>query len=245
LVVKDQVDGADGSGAEVLPPSATVTGTPRVLLETALRLFAQRGYFGVSVRDITDKVGIRPASMYAHYPSKEHLLAELMQLGHQHLLDELDGARDALAPSGSTAPEPTAADQLAAMIRAGVRMQARYPMLGRVCFNELPGLSTESLAAILDLRVQSLDRWSAVLEQGADRGEFDVADMFLTTMAIGGLIIRVANWYSGNESGQEFGPVLRPEATPSARYTVDQVADTYATFVLRLVNAAPEPGTPR
>lgn len=181
----------------------------------------------------TTEVGIKPASMYAHYPSKEHLLAELMRLGHQHLLDELDGAQAALAP------DPTAADQLAAMMRAGVRMQARYPMLGRVCFNELPGLSNESLADILDLRTQSLDRWSAILEQGVDRGEFHVVDLFLTTMAIGGLIIRVANWYSGNESGQEFGPVLRPEAKPSALYTVDQVADTYADFALRLVNAPP------
>ena len=150
MVVKDESGQAD---AGVLPPSATVAGTPRVLLETALRLFARRGYFGVSVRDITKEVGIQPASMYAHYPSKEHLLAELMRLGHQHLLDELDGARAALAP------DATAADHLAALVRAGVRMQARYPMLGLVCFNELPGLSNESLAGILDLRVQSLDRW--------------------------------------------------------------------------------------
>jgi AcrR family transcriptional regulator len=230
LVVKHDSGEAD---AEILPPSATVVGTPRVLLEAALRLFAQRGYFGVSVRDITDAVGIRPASMYAHYPSKEHVLAELMRLGHQYLLDEIDGARASLAQ------DPTAADQLAAQIRAGVRMQACYPELGRVCFNELPGLSNESLADILDLRVQSLDRWSAVLERGVERGEFHVVDLFLTTMAIGGLIIRVANWYSGNESGQEFGPVLRPEATPAARYTVDQVADTYAALALRLVDAQP------
>jgi AcrR family transcriptional regulator len=246
LDVKDEPNGAEGpeassgstgsSGpddAEVLPPSVTVAGTPRVLLETALRQFAQRGYYGVSVRDITGEVGIRPASLYAHYPSKEHLLAELMRLGHEHLLAEQDRAQAALPP------DPTAADQLAALVRAGVRMQARYPMLSRVCFNELPGLSTESLAEVLALRMEWVARLSTILERGVDQGEFQVDDTFLTAMAVGALIIRVANWYGGNESGQEFGPVLTSEAMPAARFSVDQVADTYADLALRLVNAAP------
>jgi hypothetical protein len=79
-------------------------------------------------------------------------------------------------------------------------------------------------------------RLSTLLEQGVDRGEFQVDDTFLTSMAVAALIIRVANWYGGNESGQEFGPVLRPEAMPAARFSVDQVADAYADFALRLVN---------
>jgi AcrR family transcriptional regulator len=235
LTVKDESNGVGADDAEVLPPSATVTGTPRVLLETALRQFAQRGYYGVSVRDITNEVGIRPASMYAHYPSKEHLLAELMRLGHEHLLAEQDRAQAALAA------DATVADQLAALVRAGVRMGASYPMLSRVCFNELPGLSTESLTDVLALRMDWVARLSTILEQGAGRGEFRVDDTFLTSMAIGALIIRVANWYGGNESGQEFGPVLRPEAMPAALYSVDQVADTYADFALRLVDAPPLP----
>jgi AcrR family transcriptional regulator len=234
VTVKDEPDGVN---PEVLPPSATVAGTPRVLLETALRQFAQRGYYGVSVRDITNEVGIRPASMYAHYPSKEHLLAELMRLGHEHLLAEQGHAQAALAP------DATAADQLAALVRAGVRMQVGYPMLSRVCFNELPGLSTESLTDVLALRMEWVARLSTILEQGVDRGEFHVDDTFLTSMAIAALIIRVANWYGGNESGQEFGPVLRPEAMPAARFSVDQVADTYADFALRLVNPTSAPGS--
>jgi AcrR family transcriptional regulator len=232
LAVKDASDGADRT---VLPPSATIAGTPRVLLETALRAFAVRGYHGVSVRDITREVGIKPASLYAHYLSKEHLLAELMRLGHQHILDDQDRALAALAP------DPTATEQLAALVRSGVRMQARYPMLSQVCFNELSGLSNEHLTDIHALRMQGVARLSSILQQGLDRGEFHVDDVFLTSMAISGLIIRVANWYSGNETGQEFGPILRPAATPAALYSVDQVAATYAEFAIRLVGARPAP----
>ncbi|MFK8041098.1 TetR/AcrR family transcriptional regulator [Congregibacter sp.] len=43
------------------------------LLDTAERLFAARGYFGVSVRDITDAAGVRSASINYHFKSKENL----------------------------------------------------------------------------------------------------------------------------------------------------------------------------
>ncbi|MEO1041430.1 MAG: TetR/AcrR family transcriptional regulator [Pseudomonadota bacterium] len=43
------------------------------LLDTAEELFAQRGYFGVSVRDITDQADVRNASVNYHFESKEKL----------------------------------------------------------------------------------------------------------------------------------------------------------------------------
>jgi AcrR family transcriptional regulator len=44
----------------------------RILL-TAARLFATNSYNGVSVKDIADEVGIKPASLYNHFESKEAL----------------------------------------------------------------------------------------------------------------------------------------------------------------------------
>ena len=40
------------------------------IIETALELFSQRGYDGVSVRDISRAVGIRESSLYNHFESK-------------------------------------------------------------------------------------------------------------------------------------------------------------------------------
>ena len=40
------------------------------IVETALELFSQRGYDGVSVRDIAQAVGIRESSLYNHFENK-------------------------------------------------------------------------------------------------------------------------------------------------------------------------------
>lgn len=49
------------------------------LLDTAEHLFAEKGYFGTSVRDITDSVGQRLASVNYHFESKENLFNEVIR----------------------------------------------------------------------------------------------------------------------------------------------------------------------
>jgi AcrR family transcriptional regulator len=44
------------------------------IFNTALRLFAANGYENVTVRKIADTVGIKAASIYNHYNSKEQIL---------------------------------------------------------------------------------------------------------------------------------------------------------------------------
>ena len=41
------------------------------LLDTAEALFAERGFFGVSVRDITEAAGVRNASINYHFETKD------------------------------------------------------------------------------------------------------------------------------------------------------------------------------
>ena len=49
------------------------SGTKERILLASASLFAKNGYFGVSVKDIANIVGIKPASLYNHYESKEAL----------------------------------------------------------------------------------------------------------------------------------------------------------------------------
>ncbi len=48
--------------------------TKTLLFNTALRLFAQKGYENVPIRTLADEVGIRGASIYNHYEHKDALL---------------------------------------------------------------------------------------------------------------------------------------------------------------------------
>ncbi len=47
--------------------------TKERILETALRLFSEKGYGAVSVRDIAGAVGIRESSLYYHFKNKQDI----------------------------------------------------------------------------------------------------------------------------------------------------------------------------
>lgn len=48
-----------------------------LLLDTALRLFVEKGYIGVRVEDIAKAAGISRATFYKHFSEREEILAEL------------------------------------------------------------------------------------------------------------------------------------------------------------------------
>ena len=55
--------------------------TKREILKTALDMFSQQGYEATSVSQIADAVGIRKASVYSHFGSKQEILDELVKIG--------------------------------------------------------------------------------------------------------------------------------------------------------------------
>lgn len=61
------------------PPPAEARTTHHRLLTAAASLFAERGFGGTSMADIAERVGVRKASLYNYYPSKDELLMELLR----------------------------------------------------------------------------------------------------------------------------------------------------------------------
>ena len=53
--------------------------TKQKILDAALDLFSTQGFESISVSQIADEVGIRKASMYSHFKSKQEILESLMQ----------------------------------------------------------------------------------------------------------------------------------------------------------------------
>ena len=60
--------------------------TKQEILETALELFSVKGYEATSISQIADAVGIRKASLYSHFGSKQEILDALTR----ELLEEYD-----------------------------------------------------------------------------------------------------------------------------------------------------------
>ncbi|HVF31636.1 MAG TPA: TetR/AcrR family transcriptional regulator [Acidimicrobiales bacterium] len=199
----------------VLPPRATSDGTLRRVQETALALFAERGYHGVSMRDLAAAVGMRASSLYVHVASKEDLLLQLILLGHE---EHRDGMRTAVLDADGGG---SATGQLAAATRAHVRMHAAYPTLALVANNELRSLGPEAQRTVHAVRGDAEGMLRDIIERGVRLGEFDCPDPWLAMAAIGAIGIRVASWYVAGESP----------------YSVEQVCDRYAEFALRIAGA--------
>lgn len=203
----------DDSEWALLPPRALADGTHRRLLEVALTRFGERGFHGVSVREIAGAAGVRASSMYAHITSKEQLLFELMQLGHEEHHEEL---RHALLEAGT---DPS--QQIASLVKAHVTMHARYPLLARVCNRELAALAPASCESVLRVRRQSEQLFVDVIERGVRLEVFDVPDPWLVVAAIGAMGIRVAEWWDR-----------------SLPYKVEDVAAAYCELALRMLVVA-------
>jgi len=58
--------------------SAAPSSSRQRIVDTARRLFIEEGYLGVSMQQIADISGLRKASLYHHFRSKESLFADVM-----------------------------------------------------------------------------------------------------------------------------------------------------------------------
>jgi AcrR family transcriptional regulator len=72
----------------------TQVNTKSKILSHAANLFAIRGYFGVSMEDIANSVGVGKSALYYYFDSKETILRILITKSCDELKVELKGALD-------------------------------------------------------------------------------------------------------------------------------------------------------
>ena len=197
-----------------LPPDALPAGTSGRILQKALRLFARDGFHGTSVRDLARQCRLQPGALYVHFPSKEHILAELARLGHEvhHA-----AIRRELLQAGD---DP--AEQLRALVRAHAALHANYPQLAVVVNEELHALPAQLAAPALALRQQSAALLLDVLQRGVTAGRFAIGNLQVTAAAIGAIGLRIPYWY-----------------TPGGDLAVEDLAQQHADLALRMVGFSP------
>ena len=71
--------------AQQMPPDSTTALSPRAreILATARELLEREGLQALSMRNLAEQIGIRAASIYKHFDSKEALEAALISQGFQ------------------------------------------------------------------------------------------------------------------------------------------------------------------
>lgn len=161
------------------------------IIEAAARVFAEKGYHGATTQDIADVLGIRQASLYYYFPSKEGALELVCLKGVEGFFD----AAKAIA-KGPGAP----GERLGKLIKSHLSPLRDRSDFVRVFLNERQHLPTESRRRIGKWS-RGLERvFEDVLKEGVRTGEFrSDLDTRLATLAILGMANAVSNWFRKEE----------------------------------------------
>ena len=168
-------------------------------------LLFEHGYAGMTMRQIAARLQIKAASLYYHFPSKQHILFDVMRATASELLEGL--RRIAESDDG---PE----QQLDAAIRWHVLFHTQKREEAFVSHSELRSLEPPNLQNILKLRREYDRLFDMILKRGQRKGAFQVEDLSVTRNCILTLCTATAGWYS-----------------PGGRLTAEQVAEKIRNLV--------------
>lgn len=124
------------------------------LLREASRLFAARGFDGVSLEDLGTSVGITGPAVYRHFPSKRALLGAILLRASEDLLA---GGRAVLTATAD------AGGQLEELVGFHVRFALADADVIRVHDRDLPHLSDDDRHAVRRLQREYVELWIGVL----------------------------------------------------------------------------------
>ena len=183
--------------------------TAAKIRDTALTLIARHGFEAMSMRDLGAAVGVGAPALYRYYPTKQALLYSLL---NTHL-DQLSAAWTAV--NGSTC---NVSERLNAFIANHIAFHVERRMSTQVSNLELRALDKENLTIILRRRNEYEKELRSILRDGHEVGQFNIADVTLTAMAIIQMITGVVVWFR-----------------PDEKMPVSGVIENYKILVARLV----------
>jgi AcrR family transcriptional regulator len=126
------------------------------ILHVAARLFAERGFHGVSVGDIGKAVGVSGPALYKHFDSKDAVLAEMLVAISERLLAE---GQERVAQAGG------AAEALAALVDWHVEFALAQPSLIVVQDRDWQSLPAQARERVRSLQREYVDLWAAQLRR--------------------------------------------------------------------------------
>lgn len=162
------------------------------VIRKAAELFREKGYAASSMRDLAQKLGIEAASLYSHIKSKEEILQNLcfdMAAEFRKSLDEVEKLN---VSSG---------EKLKRGIIGHIQVMAKDLTASAVFMNEHRHLSQPWLRQFLLLRINYINRFKEIIEQGVRNGEFKSSiDRKLAVMTLFSSLNWMPMWYDPNSA---------------------------------------------
>ena len=151
------------------------------LLAAATRLFAEKGFAGVSIRQLAEAAGVNSAMISYYYGGKEGLYEAVLTTQYERLLTKFE------AIAAFEAPVKEKIRQYAEVIR--LNHTAEQPLMARLIQGELtsPTACMEKVVRNYTSRIARIV--SGIVQQGVEDGEFrqDIPPIF-ATLALAGML---------------------------------------------------------
>jgi len=156
------------------------------ILAAAVQLFAEYGYHAAPLRDIARVAGIQAASIYHHYPSKQSLLVEIMEVYMKRLNTQLECIIQEYQD-----PLQRLQEAIANHIRLHTAHKAEFFIID----TEIRALEGENRVYILSLRDTYETLIQEILNDGMARCMFRQSDSKVASYAIIAMCTEVATWF--------------------------------------------------
>lgn len=179
----------------------------RILTE-AMALFYAYGFTATTLDDVAAALGVTKPFIYTHFRSKAELLAALCRP-----TIELSLAAVANAADRPGTPTERLRQAMVDFTKVVLGRQANIAIF----FREEKHLEPAALAEITALRKQFDRVLSALLAEGIATGEFEIGDVKLAALALGGMISWAYTWHR-----------------PDGRLGLDVLGEQMAELALRI-----------
>jgi AcrR family transcriptional regulator len=182
-------------------------------------LFAEYGYEATSVRQIADRVGMLPGSLYNHFATKDDMLHEVMRARMEQL--ERDNLRVAQLPAN-------AEHRLLANAIMRIHHYVEHWQFHTILFHEGPFFQRhQDFAYVVHGKSRISAVQASILREGMEAGLFRPdMDAYLMIGTISRMLSGVTRWHRSSDMLSSDQP---------SRYNLDQLVDFHFDCVLRLV----------
>jgi len=158
------------------PINADGQRTRQAILDAALALFAEKGYFGTSLRDVASAVGVRESALYNYFPGKEALFEALLAA------ESADKTERLTALIEGPAADPRDVLQELAEFVLDRFIQPRQQQLFRILMSDGMRLARDGRINLLERMGSNRPRFEALMQRLIDQGALRNVDAELLVM---------------------------------------------------------------
>ena len=165
------------------PRNADGQRTRQAILDAALDLFAQKGFFGTSLRDVATAVGVRESALYNYFASKDALFEALI-LADQHSKAE---RFNALADEPITDVQAFLEQMALAALESFA--EPRHQQLFRILMSDGIRLARDGRINLFERLGERRERMLAIMQRLIREGWLRRSDPGMLAIAFGGPIL--------------------------------------------------------